>query len=99
MRHQDENTQAETGRVMATVAERSRTPWEVADALHRLSHKYAGQTEQHGLLREAAQLIGSLNENAQRALEKANEAERRCASANGKIKLARLALDAVHVDG
>lgn len=99
MKHHDENPQAETGRIMSAVSERARTPWEVADELHRLSEKYAGPSAEHRLLREASVLIGALQGDLGRETGRAERAERTAALANAKMKLAKLALDAVHVDG
>ena len=84
----------------ATVAsERQRSPYEVGDALHMLSEKYAGRSDEHRLLREGAHLIANLLHEKSLYAQRAERAEQTAATFNAKIKLARLALDAVHIDG
>ena len=90
---------SQAGGMINAAAERQRSPYEVADALHHLSNKYAGPSQEHCLLREAALVIGKLINDEHCAVMRADQAERSATYANSKMKLARLALDAVHVDG
>ena len=91
--------QSQAGASIKAAEERQRSPYEVGDALHMLSEKYAGRSEEHRLLLEAAHLIANLSADKHDHARRAERAEQTAATFNAKIKLARLALDAVHVDG
>ena len=91
--------QSQAGASIHAAAEPQRSPYEVGDALHMLSGKYAGRSDEHRLLREGAHLIANLLHEKSLYAERAERAEQTAATFNARIKLARLALDAVHIDG
>lgn len=89
---------ATTARDAVTASmQQHRSPYQIGDDLHRLSEKFAGPSEEHRLLREASMCIATLLNDVRHAEHRAETSEHNAAMFNAKIKLAKLALDAVHV--